>query len=303
MPLDLVSLIVDDYDAAIEFFTGPLGFVLSEDSPSVTTDGRPKRWVVVRPADGGTGLVLARADGDEQSAFVGRQFAGRVGLFLRVEDFDGTLASIQDSGCDVVRPVRDEAYGRVCVFRDPWGNLWDLLGSRAVAADMSDASVPRDPLRVTTCDTDETLAVASGLFNQYRHHYGEPPDGDERTLGWLTDMVHSNLLTVYTAALDSPTGAPPIGLATGHAVPASLVMGRFWQLRDLYVLPGSRRQGAASALVSAVREAALAAGATRLSLMTEADNQAALGLYRRLGFRPVEGLASLSLDLAPQPIR
>jgi catechol 2,3-dioxygenase-like lactoylglutathione lyase family enzyme len=125
--LDLVSVIVDDYDDAIDFFTGALGFVVSEDSPSVTTDGRPKRWVVVRPADGGTGLVLARADGAEQSALVGGQFAGRVGLFLRVEDFDGTLARILRSGCEVVRPVRDEAYGRVCVFRDPWGNLWDLL--------------------------------------------------------------------------------------------------------------------------------------------------------------------------------
>lgn len=131
MPLDLVSLIVDDYDAAIRFFTGTLGFVVSEDSPSTTTDGRPKRWVVVRPADGGTGLVLARADGEEQSAVVGRQFAGRVGMFLRVEDFDGTLARILESGCEQVRPVREEAYGRVCVFRDPWGNLWDLLGSSA----------------------------------------------------------------------------------------------------------------------------------------------------------------------------
>jgi len=172
-----------------------------------------------------------------------------------------------------------------------------------VEADMSDTSVPRDTLRVTTCDTDETLAAARGVFNQYRHHYGEPPDADERTLGWLTDMVQSNMLTVYTASVDSPADAPAIGLATGHAVPASLVMGQFWQLRDLYVLPGSRRQGAAAALVSAVREAALAAGATRLSLVTEPDNQAALGLYRRLGFRPTEGLASLSLDLAPQEIR
>jgi catechol 2,3-dioxygenase-like lactoylglutathione lyase family enzyme len=128
VPLELVSLIVDDYDAAIEFFTGPLGFALSEDSPSMTAEGRPKRWVVVRPADGGTGLVLARADGEDQAAIVGRQFAGRVGLFLRVEDFDGTLARILHSGCDLVRPVRDETYGRVCVFRDPWGNLWDLLG-------------------------------------------------------------------------------------------------------------------------------------------------------------------------------
>ena len=168
---------------------------------------------------------------------------------------------------------------------------------------MSDASVPRDTLRVTTCDTDETLAAASGLFNQYRHHYGEPPDGDERTLGWLTDMVQSKMLTVYMASVDSPADAPPIGLATGHAIPASLVMGMFWQLRDLYVLPRSRRQGAAAALVSAVREAALAAGATRLSLVTEPDNQAALGPIGDSEFRPVEGLAWLSLDLAPQAIR
>ena len=164
---------------------------------------------------------------------------------------------------------------------------------------MSDASVPTDTLRVTTCDTDETLAAASGLFNQYRHHYGEPPDDDGRTLGWLTDTVQSHLFTVHTASVDSPADARPIGLATAHAIPASLVMGRFWQLRDLYVLPRARRQGVAAALVSAVRDAALAAGATRLSLVTEPDNHAALGLYRNLGFRPVEGLASLNLDLAP----
>lgn len=126
--LELVSLIVDDYDAAIEFFTGALRFDLAEDSPSTTTDGRPKRWVVVRPPDGGTGLLLARADGPEQASAVGRQFAGRVGLFLRVHDFDETLRRVLDAGCDLVRPPRSEPYGRVAVFRDPWGNLWDLLG-------------------------------------------------------------------------------------------------------------------------------------------------------------------------------
>lgn len=169
---------------------------------------------------------------------------------------------------------------------------------------MSDnIAVPRDTLRVTTCDTDETLGAASGLFNQYRHHYGEPPDGDGRTLSWLADMVQSRMLTVYTASVDSSVDRPPIGLATAHAIPASLVMGRSWQLRDLYVLPESRRQGAAAALVDAVREAALAAGATRLSLVTELDNQAALGLYRELGFSPVEGLASFNLDFAPNAIR
>ena len=167
---------------------------------------------------------------------------------------------------------------------------------------MSDISVPRDTLRVTRCDSNEALAAASGLFNHYRHHYGEPSSADERTLGWLTDMVQSKMLTVYTASVGSRADAPTIGLATVHAVPASLVMGWSWQLRDLYVLPGSRRQGTAAALVGAVREAALAAGATRLTLVTEPDNQAALGLYRRLGFRPAEGLATLSLDLAPHEI-
>lgn len=112
------------------------------------------------------------------------------------------------------------------------------------------------------------------------------------------------MLTLYTAVPGDPQAdAPPIGLVTSHAIPASLVMGQFWQLRDLFVLPGSRRQGVAAALVDAVCRAALTAGATRLSLVTEPDNHAALGLYRRLGFKPVEGLASLSLDLAAQTVR
>ncbi|MEU4453514.1 GNAT family N-acetyltransferase [Nocardioides sp. NPDC023903] len=168
---------------------------------------------------------------------------------------------------------------------------------------MSSAPVPNEALRVAACETDESLAAASVLFNQYRRHYGEPPDADDRTIGWLTDMVRSRMLTIYTAFVDPSEDASPIGLATSHTVPASLAMGRFWQLRDLYVVPGARRRGVAAALVSAVREAALAAGATRLSLVTEPDNQAALGLYRGLGFKPVEGLASLSLDLAPPEVR
>src|SRR3954451_9506149 len=86
--VDLVTLVVDDYDPAIEFFVEVLGFDLVEDSPGLTNDGRPKRWVVVRPPDGGTGLLLARADGADQETVVGRQTAGRVGFFLQVKDFD-----------------------------------------------------------------------------------------------------------------------------------------------------------------------------------------------------------------------
>ena len=130
MPIEQLSLVVDDYDEAIAFFTVTLGFDLVADSPSQTSDGRPKRWVVVRPADGGPGLVLARADGPEQEALVGRQWGGRVGMFLRVPDLDATLERLAEAGCDLVRPVREEPYGRVCVFRDPWGNLWDLLADR-----------------------------------------------------------------------------------------------------------------------------------------------------------------------------
>ena len=82
MNIELAALIVADYDAAIDFFVQALGFELVEDSPSTTNDGRPKRWVVVRPPDASTGLLLARADGDEQSQAIGRQFAGRVGCVI-----------------------------------------------------------------------------------------------------------------------------------------------------------------------------------------------------------------------------
>src|SRR5213083_969415 len=85
--LQLVAIVVHDYDPAIRFFIDILGFELVEDSPSVTTGGRQKRWVVVRPAGAQTGLLLARADGARQAAVVGEQHAGRVGFFLRVDDF------------------------------------------------------------------------------------------------------------------------------------------------------------------------------------------------------------------------
>lgn len=126
--LELVSLIVEDYEPAIEFFVRVLGFDLVEDSPSRTNDGRPKRWVVVRPIGGTTGILLARADGDTQSAAVGAQFAGRVGLFLRVDDFDTTYARMRKAGVEFVSAPRSEAYGTVAVFVDIAGNRWDLLG-------------------------------------------------------------------------------------------------------------------------------------------------------------------------------
>src|SRR3984885_9491968 len=125
--VNLVAVVVDDYDPAIDFFVRVLGFELAEDSPSLTNDGRPKRWVVVRPPGAETGLLLARADGPQQAAVVGNQFAGRVGLFLRVDDFDAAVERMRAAGVEFVNEPRTEDYGRVVVFVDIAGNRWDLL--------------------------------------------------------------------------------------------------------------------------------------------------------------------------------
>jgi catechol 2,3-dioxygenase-like lactoylglutathione lyase family enzyme len=126
--LELVALIVREYEPAIDFFVNVLRFELVEDVPSLTNDGRPKRWVVVRPVGGGTGILLARADGERQGSVVGEQFAGRVGLFLRVDDFETAHARMMAAGVRFVAPPRVEPYGQVAVFLDIEGNRWDLLG-------------------------------------------------------------------------------------------------------------------------------------------------------------------------------
>jgi catechol 2,3-dioxygenase-like lactoylglutathione lyase family enzyme len=128
--LEQLTLIVDDYDRAIAFFVDALGFELVEDSPAVTNSGRSKRWVVVRPPGTQTALLLAEADGARQASSVGDQFAGRVGLFLRVDDFDAAYERMTANGVTFVSEPRDEPYGKVAVFTDVAGNRWDLLGPR-----------------------------------------------------------------------------------------------------------------------------------------------------------------------------
>ncbi|NUR71241.1 MAG: VOC family protein [Hamadaea sp.] len=128
MHVELITIIVEKYDPAIRFFTEVLGFDLVEDVPSTTNDGRAKRWVVVRPPGARTGILLAQADGERQYAAVGDQLAGRVGFFLRVDDFDAAYARMTAAGVEFLTQPRDEAYGRIAVFRDIAGNKWDLLG-------------------------------------------------------------------------------------------------------------------------------------------------------------------------------
>src|SRR6476659_1013628 len=115
MQLELMAIVVDEYDPAIEFFVQTLGFELVEDSPAVTNDGRPKRWVVVRPPGAQTGLLLAQADGERQVDAIGRQYAGRVGLFLRVHDFETARQRMLDHGVEFVTEPRGEPYGRFAV--------------------------------------------------------------------------------------------------------------------------------------------------------------------------------------------
>ncbi|HET7846650.1 MAG TPA: VOC family protein [Acidimicrobiia bacterium] len=126
--LELVTIVVDEYDPAIEFFVGVLGFELVDDSPSLTNDGRPKRWVVVRPRGAATGILLARADGEQQERAIGNQVGGRVGFFLRVDDFETSYQRMVAAGVEFVSEPRTEDYGRIAVFVDISGNRWDLLG-------------------------------------------------------------------------------------------------------------------------------------------------------------------------------
>jgi catechol 2,3-dioxygenase-like lactoylglutathione lyase family enzyme len=126
--IGLVSLVVPDYDEAIAFYVGVLGFDLVEDSFVPEQD---KRWVVVAPPGSTeTRLLLARASNPEQSSRVGNQTGGRVFLFLYTDDFARDYDALKAKGVVFVRePVR-QPYGTVAVFRDPWGNLWDLLEPR-----------------------------------------------------------------------------------------------------------------------------------------------------------------------------
>ena len=121
--LSLVTLVVRDYDEAIAFYTGSLGFTLLEDS-LLAPD---KRWVVVVPVNGGTGLLLAKAKNEAELAAIGNQTGGRVFLFIETDNFDRDHAAMLAKGVTFREPPRREGYGTVAVFEDLYGNLFDLI--------------------------------------------------------------------------------------------------------------------------------------------------------------------------------
>ena len=117
-----VALVVPDYDTAIAFFVAGLGWTLTADM-----DQGRKRWVTVQPPGGGAQLVLAQADGTGQAAAIGNQGGGRVWLFMTTDDFARDSALMVAAGAVFEESPRDEPYGIVAVWRDPWGNRWDLI--------------------------------------------------------------------------------------------------------------------------------------------------------------------------------
>lgn len=123
--LGQISLLVDDYDRAIEYYIGILDFELIEDSIL----SPEKRWVVVRPKGGeeGANILLAKANKPEQLSYIGNQTGGRVFLFLYTDDFDRDYDQFVQKGVEFIQDIREEAYGKVCVFKDLYGNLWDFI--------------------------------------------------------------------------------------------------------------------------------------------------------------------------------
>ena len=124
--ISAIALVVPDYDQAIAFYVGKMGFALCDD-----IDQGRKRWVTVEPPGGGTRLVLARAEGPDQQAAIGHQAGGRVFLFLQTDDFARDHAAMLAAGVHFEEEARHEPYGSVAVWRDPFGNRWDLIGPPA----------------------------------------------------------------------------------------------------------------------------------------------------------------------------
>lgn len=125
MPQRLVhiTLLVNNYDEAIAFYTKKLGFTLVED----TKFSDEKRWVVVKPIGGGCSILLARASDDEQKRTVGHQTGGRVFLFLQTDNFQRDYEKLVKNNVKIIREPAEHSYGRVCVFADLYGNKWDLI--------------------------------------------------------------------------------------------------------------------------------------------------------------------------------
>jgi hypoxanthine phosphoribosyltransferase len=168
--IGLVTLVVSDYDEAIDFYVERVGFDLVEDSPAVSTaSGEAKRWVVVRPPGAATALLLAEASTDSQRAAVGSQTGGRVGFFLDTDDFDADYQRMVEAGVHFVRKPMTMSYGKVAVWEDLYGNQWDLIEPRPVldASTFPPAEVIDEILLTEQQITDRVSALGAQIAADY----------------------------------------------------------------------------------------------------------------------------------------
>lgn len=150
-------------------------------------------------------------------------------------------------------------------------------------------------VRTLTTPTRTEIEQLAAIFDRYRTHYGEAADAPQAAT-WLEVHLSSGRLEAFVAEDDGEF----IGFAITMFVPASLRLGHFWQIRDLFVLPSHQRLGIGAALLDCIRAAATSAGALRLALQTESDNTSALRLYAERGYMTVEGYRSMTLPLMPE---
>jgi GNAT superfamily N-acetyltransferase len=151
-------------------------------------------------------------------------------------------------------------------------------------------------VRALTAPTRSEIEALAQIFDQYRAHYGEPSDAS-RSARWLEQNVSTGRVRVFIAE----DRGRFVGFAITMEIPASLRLARYWQIRDLFVLPAHRRLGVGRALLASIRAAAIASGALRLVLQTEDDNDPALRLYTDSGYAPIKGYCSLMLPLGAEP--
>jgi len=121
--LGMIAIVIDEYDRAISHYVNDLGFTLIEDTP-LSTD---KRWVVVAPSENGARILLARASNENQRDAIGNSTGGRVGFFLYASNFAQTFQNYKSNGIEFIEAPRQEVYGQVVVFKDMYGNKWDLI--------------------------------------------------------------------------------------------------------------------------------------------------------------------------------
>ncbi len=124
--LGMIAIVIDEYDAAISHYVGDLGFTLIEDSEL----SPEKRWVVIAPSKDGARILLAKASNPQQQAAIGNSTGGRVGFFLYTDDFSDTYGKYLQRGIEFTETPRSEAFGQVVVFKDKYGNKWDLIENR-----------------------------------------------------------------------------------------------------------------------------------------------------------------------------